>query len=66
MNGLLHPIPPLGPFEKWGIDLMGPFVATPLWGKCEVATHIPENGTCESPRTFKNLEHDCKGQNTSH
>jgi len=24
MNGLLHPIPPLGPFEKWGIDLMGP------------------------------------------
>jgi hypothetical protein len=24
MSGLLHPIPPLGPFEKWGIDLMGP------------------------------------------
>ncbi len=24
MNGLLHPIPPLGPFKKWGIDLMGP------------------------------------------
>jgi hypothetical protein len=24
MNGLLHPIPPLGIFEKWGIDLMGP------------------------------------------
>jgi hypothetical protein len=22
--GLLHPIPPLGPFEKWGIDLIGP------------------------------------------
>jgi hypothetical protein len=21
------------------------FVATPLWGKCEVATHTPENGT---------------------
>jgi len=24
MNGPLHPVPPLGPFEKWGIDLMGP------------------------------------------
>jgi hypothetical protein len=24
VNGFLHPIPPLGPFEKWGIDLMGP------------------------------------------
>jgi hypothetical protein len=24
VNGLLHPIPPLGPFEKWGIDLMDP------------------------------------------
>jgi hypothetical protein len=24
VSGLLHPIPPLGPFEKWGIDLMGP------------------------------------------
>jgi hypothetical protein len=23
-SGLLHPIPPLGSFEKWGIDLMGP------------------------------------------
>jgi hypothetical protein len=23
-------------------------VATPLWGKCEVATHTPENGTWES------------------
>ncbi len=23
MSGPLHPIPPLGPFEKWGIDLMG-------------------------------------------
>jgi hypothetical protein len=26
MSGLLHPIPPLGPFEKWGIDLMGPLL----------------------------------------
>jgi len=25
----LHPIPPLGTFEKWGIDLMGPLLATP-------------------------------------
>jgi hypothetical protein len=24
MNGPLHPIPPLGLVEKWGIDLMGP------------------------------------------
>jgi hypothetical protein len=24
----LHPIPPLGPFEKWGIDLMGPLPMT--------------------------------------
>jgi len=28
MNGTLHPIPPLGPFEKWGIDLMGPLPVT--------------------------------------
>jgi hypothetical protein len=26
MNGLLHPIPPLGPFEKWGIDLLRPLL----------------------------------------
>ncbi len=24
----LHPIPLLGPFEKWGIDLMGPLPMT--------------------------------------
>ncbi len=24
VSGPLHPIPPLGPFEKWGIGLMGP------------------------------------------
>jgi len=41
-------------------------VATPLWGKCEVGTHTPENGTWESSGTPKNLEHDCRGQNTSH
>ncbi len=28
MTGPLHPIPPLGPFEKWGIDLMGPLLMT--------------------------------------
>jgi len=41
------------------------FVATPLWGKCEVAIHTSENGTWESFETPKNLEHDCKDQNTS-
>jgi hypothetical protein len=41
------------------------FVATPLWGKCEVATHTPENGTWESFGTPKNSEFDCRGQNTS-
>eukprot|EP00249_Psilotum_nudum_P025170 c29402_g1_i1 orf=3-920(-) len=25
----LHPIPPLGPFEKWGIDFVGPLHITP-------------------------------------
>jgi hypothetical protein len=42
-----------------------PDVTTPLWGKCEVATHIPENGTWESSGTLKNSEFDCRGQNTS-
>jgi len=41
-------------------------VTTPLWGSCEVATHTPENGTWESFGTPENLEHDCRGQNTSH
>jgi len=41
-------------------------VATPLWGKCEVATHIPEKGTWESSGTPKNSERDCRGQNTLH
>jgi hypothetical protein len=40
-------------------------VATPLWGKCEVATHTHENGTGESSRTPENSEFDCRGQNTS-
>jgi len=41
-------------------------VSTPLWGKCEVATHTPENETWESSGTPKNLELDCRGQNTLH
>jgi hypothetical protein len=41
-------------------------VATPLWGKCEVATHTPENGTWESSKTTKNSKCDYKGQNTLH
>ncbi len=40
-------------------------VATPLWGKCEVATHIPEKGTWESSGTPENSEFNCRGQNTS-
>ncbi len=28
VSGPLHPIPLLGPFEKWGIDLMGPLPMT--------------------------------------
>jgi hypothetical protein len=39
-------------------------VTTPLWGKCEVATHTPENGTWESSGTLENSEFDCRGQNT--
>jgi hypothetical protein len=43
---------------------MPQLVATPLWGKCEVAIHIPENGTWESSETLENSEFDCRGQNT--
>jgi len=28
VSGPLHPISPLGPFEKWGIHLMGPLPMT--------------------------------------
>jgi hypothetical protein len=58
-------------FHFWKSWRSKVFVATPLWGKCEVATHTPENGTWEfsrtwkSSRTSKNSELDCKGQNTS-
>jgi len=41
-------------------------VATPLWAKCEDETHIPESGDLESSGTPKNLELNCRGQNTSH
>jgi hypothetical protein len=41
-------------------------VATPLWGKCEVVTHTPENGTWKSSEIPKNLALDFKGQNTLH
>jgi hypothetical protein len=37
-------------------------VVTPLWGKCEVATHTPENGTWEASRTPENLKRNCRGQ----
>jgi hypothetical protein len=50
----------------WPFLLVGESVTTPLWGKCEVATHIPQNGTWESSWTPENLEFDCKGQNTLH
>jgi len=41
-------------------------VATPLWAKCEDETHTPKSGDLESFETPKDLEFDCKGQNTSH
>jgi len=45
---------------------VGESVTTPLWGKCEVATHTPENETWESSETPENSEHNCRGQNTLH
>jgi hypothetical protein len=41
-------------------------VATPLWAKYEDETHIPKSENLESSETPKNLELDCKGQNTLH
>jgi hypothetical protein len=41
-------------------------VTTPLWGKCEVATHTPKNGTWESSGTPENSELNYMGQNTLH
>jgi hypothetical protein len=37
----------------------------PTLKECEDDTHTLEMGTWESSRTLKNLELDCKGQNTS-
>jgi len=45
---------------------VGIYVATPLWGKCEVATHTLENGTWESFGILENSKRDCRGQNTLH
>jgi len=53
------------PLKKLVIFYIG-VVTTPFWGSCEVATHIPKNGTWESSKTLKNSERDCRGQNTSH
>ncbi len=50
---------------KWHLGV-GPVVTTPLWAKCEDETHTPKSGDLESSGTLKNLELDCKGQNTSH
>jgi hypothetical protein len=43
-----------------------PNVATPFWGKCEVATQTPEKGSLESFGTPENSDDDYRGQNTSH
>jgi hypothetical protein len=37
-------------------------VTTPLWAKCENATHIPKSGKMESSRTPKNSEDNLRGQ----
>jgi hypothetical protein len=47
------------------VRISGLPVTTPLWGKCEVATHTPENGTWKPSRTPRNSKFDCRGQNTS-
>jgi hypothetical protein len=52
--------------EKIKFFLKTILVATPFWGKCEVATHTTKNGTWESPKTLENSEHNCRGQNTLH
>jgi len=37
----------------WGIDLMEPFFATPLWGKCEVALTLLKMGLGNPPGLSK-------------
>ncbi len=63
-HNLLHMLCLVG--YVWRNKLLTMNVATPLWGKCEVATHTPENGTWESSRTPKSSKLDCKGQKTLH
>jgi len=41
------------------------YVATPLWPKCEKATHTPKSGKMEFSGTFENSEGDLKGQISS-
>jgi hypothetical protein len=41
-------------------------VATPLLEECDNDTHTLKMGTWESSGTFKTLEFNCRGQNTSH
>jgi hypothetical protein len=48
--------------QKWELGV----VSTPLRGKCEDETHTPKSGNLESSGTPKNLELDCRGQNTLH
>jgi len=53
-----------GQWELWGLmrfDELKDIVATPLWGKCEVVIHTPENGTWESSGILENLECNCRG-----
>jgi hypothetical protein len=72
-------MPTLCVMQVWGMTLelakgerkllcykFSPFVATPLWDKCEDETHTPKSGKLESLGTPENSELDCKGQNTLH
>jgi len=43
-----------------------PYVATPLWDRCEDETRTPKSGKLESSGTLKNLKLEFKGQNTLH
>jgi hypothetical protein len=56
----LHPIPPLGTFEKWGINLMRPLLATPRANKLlVVATYYL---TKWANNTFKNIQEARSGK----
>jgi hypothetical protein len=41
------------------------YVATPLWGKCEVEIRTPKSGNLEFFETLEISELNCRGQNTS-